>query len=61
MHHSTSFKLFALTLLACAWFYSPGLWNQTARHDSIRALAEQGTFCIDDYLPDPEHNINTGD
>ncbi|MBO4620955.1 MAG: hypothetical protein J5654_12705 [Victivallales bacterium] len=61
MLRTTSSKIFVLTLLACAWFYSPGLWNQTARYDSIQALAEQGTFCIDDYLPDPEHNINTGD
>ena len=61
MFHSSSFKLLLLTLLACAWFYSQGLWNQTARYDSVQALAEQGTFCIDDYLPDPEHNINTGD
>ena len=61
MFRTTSSKILVLTLLACAWFYSPGLWNQTARYDSIRALAEQGTFCIDDYLPDPEHNINTGD
>ena len=56
-----SHKLFLLTLLACAWFFSQGLWNQTARYDSVQALAEHGTFCIDDYLPDPEHNINTGD
>ena len=61
MLRTTSSKILVLTLLACAWFYSPGLWNQTARYDSIQALAEQGTFCIDDYLPDPEHNINTGD
>ena len=61
MFRTTLFKLFLLTLLACAWFYSPGSWNQTARYDSIQALAEEGTFCIDDYLFDPEHNNNTGD
>ncbi len=61
MFQTTSFKIFTLTLLACAWFYSPGSWNQTARYDSIQALAEQGTFCIDEYLTDPEHNVNTGD
>ena len=61
MFRSNAIKLFALTLLACAWFYSPGRWNQTARYDSIQALAEHGTFCIDAYLTDPEHYENTGD
>ena len=61
MFRSNAIKLFALTLLACTWFYSPGLWNQTARYDSIQALAEHGTFCIDAYLTDPEHYDNTGD
>lgn len=61
MFHNSSFKLFALTLLACAWFFSGGSWNQIARYDSILSLSERGTFCIDGYLPDPEHNINTGD
>ena len=61
MYHSPTFKIFLLALLACAWFFSPGSWNQTARYDSIQALAEHGTFCIDAYLLDPEHNNNTGD
>ncbi len=54
-------KLFLLVLLCCGWFYSVGSWNQLSRYDAIRALAESGTVCIDDYLANPQANDNTGD
>jgi hypothetical protein len=55
------FKLFLLVLLCCGWFYSIGSWNQLSRYDAIRALAENGTVCIDAYLPNPQAGDNTGD
>src|ERR1700722_15420978 len=42
-------------LLAYAYFYQAGGWNQNSRFDLIRALAEHGTVRIDAYAQ------NTGD
>lgn len=53
--------LFCTVLICCCWFFSIGSWNQLSRYDAIRALAESGTVCIDDYLANPQLNINTGD
>jgi hypothetical protein len=41
----------ALTLFAAyAWFWQGGGWNQNSRFDQVRALAETGSYAIDDYL-----------
>lgn len=57
--------LFGFVFLLGAWFHNGYGWNQTARIDPIWAYVEpgpnQGTLRIDDYLPDPENGINTGD
>ena len=57
--------LFAIVFISNAWFHNGYGWNQTARLDPIWAFVEpgpnQGTLRIDDFLPDPERGINTGD
>lgn len=47
--------LFILTLLACAYFYAGGGWNQNSQFDLTRAMVERHTFAIDAYA------TNTGD
>jgi hypothetical protein len=42
--------VFALLLLCYGWFFQGGGWNQNGRFDQVRAVVEQGTFAIDDYL-----------
>lgn len=54
-------KILLLVVICCGWFHSIGSWNQLSRYDAIRALAESGTVCIDDYLANPLLNDNTGD
>ncbi len=55
----------ALVFVAGAYFHGSGSWNQNARLDAIFAFAEPGpnqwTFRIDDFLPRPDKNFNTGD
>jgi hypothetical protein len=47
--------LFGMALLAFAYFYQAGGWNQNVRVDLVRALVEQQSTIIDDY------HGNTGD
>ena len=47
--------LFFLTLVAYAWFFNGGGWNQNAQFDLTRALVERQTLHIDGY------RVNTGD
>lgn len=47
--------LFILTLIAVAYFYAGGGWNQNAQLDLTRAIVERGTFAIDSLA------TNTGD
>lgn len=47
--------LFALVLVAYAYFYQAGGWNQNSRFDLTRAVVERGTARIDAY------HKNTGD
>ena len=42
-------------LVAFAWFYQAGGWNQNSRFDLTRAIVEEGTLTIDSY------HENTGD
>ena len=42
--------LFAMSLLAFAWFHSGGGWNQNARFALVRAIVEEGRFSIDSFL-----------
>ncbi len=42
--------LFVLTLIAFAWFHQGGGWGQNVRFALVRAMVEQETFAIDDYL-----------
>ncbi len=42
--------LFALCWLTFAWFHQGGGWNQNARLAEVRAIVEQGTFAIDNFL-----------
>jgi hypothetical protein len=42
--------LFALSWITFAWFHQGGGWNQNARFAEVRALVEEGTFAIDDFL-----------
>ena len=53
---ATPLTLVALAaLLSSAYFYQAGGWNQNARFDLTRAIAERGTIAIDAY------HRNTGD
>jgi hypothetical protein len=47
--------LFILTLIACAYFYAGGGWNQNSQFDLTRAIVEDHTFAIDRFAG------NTGD
>lgn len=47
--------VFALVLVAYAYFYQAGGWNQNSRFDLTRAVVERGTLTIDAY------EKNTGD
>ncbi|HTE54983.1 MAG TPA: hypothetical protein VK698_29220 [Kofleriaceae bacterium] len=47
--------LFAFVLIAYAYFYQAGGWNQNSRFDLTRAIVERGTASIDAY------HWNTGD
>ena len=47
--------LFALTLIAFAYFYQAGGWNQNSRFDLTRAIVEDGSLRIDRF------ERNTGD
>ncbi|MBP6633988.1 MAG: hypothetical protein KA297_31540, partial [Kofleriaceae bacterium] len=47
--------LLTLSLVAYAYFYQAGGWNQNSRFDLTRALVERGTVRIDAY------ERNTGD
>lgn len=49
--------VFALVLLGVGWFHQGGGWNQNARFALVRAIVEEGTFFIDDYLL-YEHSID---
>jgi hypothetical protein len=42
--------LFAACFFAFAYFNQGGGWNQNARFAEVRAMVEQGTFAIDDFL-----------
>jgi len=51
--------IFIACLLSFAYFNQGGGWNQNARFAEVRAMAEEGTFSIDDFLvyqrdPDPQ-------
>jgi hypothetical protein len=47
--------LFVLTLAVYAYFFQAGGWNQNAHFDLTRAVVEQHTLVLDDYI------ANTGD
>jgi hypothetical protein len=47
--------LFVLALGAYAYFFQAGGWNQNSRFDTVRAVVEQHSLIIDDYV------ANTGD
>jgi hypothetical protein len=47
--------LFAITLGAFAYFFQGGGWNQNSRFNLVRAIVEQRTIVVDDYVR------NTGD
>jgi len=47
--------LFVLALGAYAYFFQAGGWNQNSRFDTVRAVVEQHSLIIDDYVG------NTGD
>ncbi len=42
--------LFAMSLLAFAWFHPGGGWNQNARFALVRAIVEEGRLSIDSFL-----------
>ena len=42
--------LFTLSFLTFAWFHQGGGWNQNARFAEVRAIVEQGTFAVDDFM-----------
>jgi hypothetical protein len=42
--------LFLVSFITFAWFHQGGGWNQNARFAEVRALVEQGTFAVDDYM-----------
>src|SRR5436190_21051193 len=42
--------LFALSFITFAWFHQGGGWNQNARFAQVRAIVEEGTLAVDDYL-----------
>lgn len=42
--------VFLILFVAAAYFHQGGGWNQNVRFDQIRAVAEHGTFEIDDYI-----------
>jgi len=54
LENSPPDRLKALLFIACwlayAYFHQGGGWNQNARFAMVRAMAEQHTFAIDDYL-----------
>jgi hypothetical protein len=47
--------LFVLALGVYAYFFQAGGWNQNVRFDLTRAIVEQRTLVLDDYI------VNTGD
>lgn len=47
--------LFVLALGVYAYFFQAGGWNQNVRFDLTRAIVEQHTLVLDDYI------VNTGD
>lgn len=47
--------LFVLALGVYAYFFQAGGWNQNVRFDATRAIVEQHTLVLDDYI------VNTGD
>ena len=47
--------LFVLAFGVYAYFFQAGGWNQNVRFDLTRAIVEQHTFVLDDYI------VNTGD
>lgn len=47
--------LFAMTLGAFAYFFQGGGWNQNSRFNLVRAIVEQHSIVVDDYVQ------NTGD
>jgi|KBSSwiStaDraftv2_1062776.scaffolds.fasta_scaffold13327_3 hypothetical protein len=42
--------LFAAVLLAYAWFHQGGGWSQNGRYAMVRAIVEERTVAIDDFL-----------
>ena len=42
--------LFTLSFVTFAWFHQGGGWNQNARFAEVRAIVEQGTFAVDDFM-----------
>ncbi len=46
----TERSIAATLLVAYAWFYQGGGWNQNSRFDQVRAVVESGRLSIDDYL-----------
>ena len=42
--------VFLILFLTSAWFHQGGGWNQNVRFSQIRAMAERGTFRVDDYV-----------
>jgi hypothetical protein len=47
--------LFLLLFMSYAYFFQGGGWNQNARYDLVRAIAEEGRLSIDSFV------ANTGD
>jgi len=42
--------IFCLSFVTFGWFHQGGGWNQNARFAEVRAIVEQGTFAVDDYM-----------
>jgi hypothetical protein len=42
--------LFAMALGAYAYFFQGGGWNQNARFNLVRAVVEEHTVVVDDYI-----------
>ena len=45
-----SWLVFLSTLLAFSYFHAGGGWNQNVRFAMVRAIVEQGTVAVDDFL-----------
>src|SRR5689334_24289818 len=52
--------VFALVLVAYAWFYQAGGWNQNSRFDLTRAIVERHTIAIDAYADDTGDKAERG-